>query len=355
MKVMIVDDSIVFRSAIRQALETQEGIEVIASVTNGKQAIDKFQVFKDIDLVILDLEMPVMDGVSTIKEFKRMGIDVGIIVFSAFSQAGAEKTMQALTAGAHDFLPKTNNDEDYEDGNEYIVKNLVPKMLSLHKSRNYKKLNLKKEISSSSPTVKLPDAKIKKMKLEAICIGSSTGGPDALKKLFSMIDQKPNIPIFITQHMPKMFTRQLAEMLDRNSDILNFKEAEDGELVIPNRVYVAPGDYHLTFKNSLEGIKISLNQNNKVNSVRPSVDVMIDSASNNYNLMLNVILTGMGEDGLKSCVSQRNKGNPVLIQDEKSCVVFGMPGALYRANSYDQMGDLEYIASILNKKWGGDL
>lgn len=350
MKVMIADDSIVFRSALRQSLDSVEGIEVVSSVVNGQQAINKLLELPDVDILILDLEMPVMDGLSTIHAIKEKKIDVGIIVFSSFSQAGAQRTLEALTAGAHDFLPKTDNDAGYEDGNEYIEKCLVPKILDIFKSRT-KKSVVTKSVLESTPAKKLTEKEICSRKIDIINIGSSTGGPDALKNIFLKWDVSPGVPVLITQHMPRMFTKQLSEMLDRCTEALKVKEAEDNEVVQANYAYVAPGDYHMTFVKEGSVVKIRLNQEDKVNSVRPSVDVMIDSVSKLYPSSINCILTGMGEDGMRSCLQQKLKNNPVLIQSEDSCVVFGMPGAIFRKDAFDYMGNLEELVFILNRKW----
>ena len=337
-----MDDSIVFRSAIRQAIEGQEGIQVVGTAIHGRQAVEKLEVDPSIDALILDLEMPVLDGIGTIKAIRERGWPAKIIVFSAHSQAGAEKTMEALTAGAQDFVPKVGGEDNPDGGIEGLKKTLVPKLLQFKDHKIDVKFEQPKEIDTT---------KIENFRPDVIHMGSSTGGPEALKKFFSSWTVKPGVPVLLTQHMPPLFTRQLAALLDRVCPALSVKEAEHGEVILVDHVYVAPGDFHMEVVELGGSKKIVLNQNEKVNSVRPAVDVMIDSSAKHFPKSLNVILTGMGEDGMRSCKKLKAAGNPILIQDEESCVVFGMPGAIARERLEDYVGNLDQLVNLLNKRW----
>lgn len=349
MKVLVVDDSIVFRSAIRQAIDGNEGIEVVATALHGQQAIDILKEKKDIDLVTIDLEMPVLDGISTIRELRRLGLNLPVIVFSAYSQAGAEKTMEALTAGAQDFLPKVSEDDSGgENAIDTLRKTLLPKLVQFKGMINQQVVNQPK---AEPVAVAAPKIEFNSFRPDVIHIGSSTGGPEALKLLFSQWTVKPGVPVLLTQHMPPLFTRQMANLLNRICPALTIKEAEQGEAILNDHVYVAPGDFHMEVKREADVNCISLTQTEKVNSVRPAVDVMIDSSDLVYKKSINVILTGMGEDGLAACRKQKLKSNPILIQDKDSCVVFGMPGAIARADLQDYMGNINEIMKVINKRW----
>ncbi|MFK8138206.1 MAG: chemotaxis-specific protein-glutamate methyltransferase CheB [Bdellovibrionales bacterium] len=345
MKVLVVDDSIVFRSGIRQAIDGQDGIEVVSTAIHGEQALEKVNQM-DVDLITLDLEMPVLDGISTLKRLRDAGNKTPVIVFSAHSQAGAEKTIEALSAGAQDFLAKRVDSDDPDvDSIESIRKILVPKIIQFHNS-----------IEEIKPvlTPKKPVATVKKkinmnsFMPHAICIGSSTGGPEALKKLFTNWKEKPNVPIFIVQHMPPLFTSHLASMLNSVSPF-EVVEAAEGMEVLRNVVYLAPGDYHMEIIKNGDGKFIKLNQNPKVKSVRPAVDVTFLSANDVYAEILGIVLTGMGEDGLDGARKFNESSNPIIIQNEESCIVFGMPGAIFRESLFDFSGDVPEIANYLNK------
>lgn len=349
MKVLVVDDSIVFRSAIRQAIDGQEGIEVVGTALHGQQALEKLKSNPDIDLITIDLEMPVLDGISTIREIRKLGLKLPIVVFSAYSQAGAEKTMEALTAGAQDFLPKISDDDSAGDNAiETLRKTLLPK---LKQFKGMLKIKVQAQPAVASAARPMPQVKLDGFRPDVIHIGSSTGGPEALKLLFSQWTVKPGVPVLLTQHMPPLFTKQMANLLNRICPALSVKEAEHGEIILNDHVYVAPGDFHMEVRREAESNCISLTQTPKVNSVRPAVDVMIDSSDLIYNKSINVILTGMGEDGLAACKKQNNKSNPILIQDKDSCVVFGMPGAIARAELQDYMGNIDEIIQLINKRW----
>lgn len=351
MNVLIVDDSIVFRSAIRQAIDGVDGINVVSTAIHGGQALEKLQNFS-VDAIVIDLEMPVLDGISTIKEIRKTDKNISIIVFSALSQAGASKTLEALSAGAQDFLAKNLSEDPDANGIDEIRSQLVPKIKQFEEASRLRNEALerqapKKVASGHSMSVD----KINSFKPDAICIGSSTGGPEALKNLFSKVTQSPNVPVFVTQHMPPMFTKQLANMLNQQTYALTVKEAEEGDIVQDNFAYIAPGDFHMCIVKNEGENRIQLTQTEKVNSVRPAVDVMMNSAAVLYPKMINFILTGMGEDGLTACRNQKELGNPVLIQSEESCVVFGMPGAISREGIQDLVGDIDYLSNFLSKKW----
>lgn len=328
MKILVVDDSLVFRSAIVSAISTEPKLEVIRSLVNGKLAIDFLRSNSDIDLITLDMEMPVMDGMETIREIRKFNANIVIIVFSSYTQKGAEKTLEALSAGANDFVTKPENlGSSADESIKSIREELIPKILAFReKLANPFIKNTHEQNAIISPEKASFDLKLN-YSPGLILIGSSTGGPEALSTLFKSINKNISVPILIVQHMPPIFTQKLAEMLSKYSPV-KVVEAKDGDRLLPGVAYVAPGDYHMTVERDMT---LKLNQNEKVCFVRPSVDVLFDSVFLNLNLKtLVIILTGMGDDGAAGAVKLAQKGHDVFVQSKESSVVWGMPGSTKR-------------------------
>lgn len=353
MKVFVIDDSAMYRRAITEALR-DPAIEVVGSAINGKMALDRLKNMPDVDLVTCDMEMPEMNGLEFIEQFRAINRTCKILVFSSLSERGAKITIDALLAGANDFLPKSfGKTEKAQDPVAALRENLLPKVLQF---RNIvPSAKAQPEAKVVAPINKKPGAVFEKnagfvVRPDVVCIGSSTGGPDALKALLTDIAPGFPVPILIAQHMPAMFTKELAKLLDRTCP-LTVKEAEEGEEVKPGFVYIAPGDYHMRVR-SLGGQKVLvMDQGEKVNFVRPAVDLLFNSVSDVYGKRtLALILTGMGQDGLDGVRYMKEQHNiPVIIQDKASCVVFGMPGAIHEHDLYDQMLPLNQIAGFINK------
>jgi two-component system chemotaxis response regulator CheB len=338
-KVLIVDDSVVFRSQIRAALESASWIQVIGASANGRIALEKLKG-TPADLLILDLEMPEMNGIETLKELKRLGIKTKVIVFSSVSKRGAQITLEALDLGAVDFATKPDGQMNLGNAvgaTEILRELLLPKIEGLFQP----KTPTKKQQSSAS----LPPWEI--LKPKAIVIGSSTGGPTALEKIFSQIKGPISCPIFIVQHMPPVFTASLAQRISKLCGV-PADEGKDGEEIVNNRIYVAPGNFHMQVINKDGMPHISLNQERQECSVRPAVDQLFRSVAKLYpKKCVGFVLTGMGKDGYEGGLKLREAGNPLVIQNKESCVVFGMPGALYDANAFDDIQSLEEITSTL--------
>ncbi len=338
-KILITDDSIVYRSAITQALSTSKLELEITTASNGKICLTKFQNSK-FDLVITDLEMPEMNGIEVIKSIRETNKSVPIIVYSSLTLKGAEKTFEALAAGATDFSTKVENVGDIDEGIKKIQMELLPKVEGILRGFQAKQ---KKEFSPS----KLNDLILTTFRPSLIAIGSSTGGPEALKNIFRNINCEIKVPLVIVQHMPKLFTKKLAEDLDKLTPI-KFKEAEENEILVPNTAYIAPGDFHMTIKDVAGKKVVKLNQEEKVCFVRPSVDVLYDSIAPLYpGKILSFILTGMGSDGMNGSQTLRQKDCPVIIQDRESSVVWGMPGAIAEKNIQTNIMSLKDIAQTI--------
>ncbi|MCB9061968.1 MAG: chemotaxis-specific protein-glutamate methyltransferase CheB [Halobacteriovoraceae bacterium] len=351
MNILIVDDSIVFRSAISKALEGEENINVVNAVPNGKIAIDYLKQNSEIDLVTLDLEMPVMDGMETLKVLRSFNRDVNVILFSSLTVRGAEKTIEALALGADDFVAKIEGKGDIEDSITMIRNELVPRIKALN-SRKVKRSVIdkniyeKKNAEKDSEIFTMPEFLIKP---KLLCIGASTGGPEALASIFRGIDTRLSIPILLVQHMPPYFTAKLAESLNKLTPV-EIREAKMGEYLEPGVCYLAPGDYHMKLLKDGRNYKIVLNQGEKVCHVRPSVDVTFKSVADCFDgQVLSIVLTGMGDDGAEGSKALAKKDTYIFIQDKHTSIVWGMPGAVDRANVGAKIIPLDKINELLLK------
>jgi two-component system chemotaxis response regulator CheB len=358
--VLIVDDSVVFRMAISAALKEIEWVSVAGAVSNGQLAVEALKKDSTISLVTLDLEMPVMDGIETIKKIREFNKTVPIIIFSSVSHHGAEKTLQALSLGANDFVTKQESGgaASIDSSLEMIRNSLLPKV---HAFRNIVKptepiVETPKVVDKPNPVVS-PANTLNKSSVEdflrsmtikpkLIIIGCSTGGPEALKTIFMNIKSKATVPMLLVQHMPPIFTEKLAQRLDEVCEPIKVSEAKAGDPVVAGTCLIAPGDYHMTYS---ETNVVRLNQEEKICFVRPAVDALVDSVAEKFNgKVLTFILTGMGADGAESCVRLANKGDYLAIQDEESAVVWGMAGALKDKVPGVSQFKLEEIAEIIN-------
>lgn len=340
MKIVVVDDSIVFRSAIVSAISSDTDIEVVRSFINGKVALDYLVNHPEVDLVTLDMEMPVLDGMETIKEIRKFNKNIVIIAFSSHTQKGAEKTIEALNAGANDFVTKPENlGLSADESINSIKAELLPKILAFRNKAKVQPIEVLKSDLVSPQSLQLAE------KPKLILIGSSTGGPEALSKIFKSFSGPINVPILIVQHMPPLFTQKLAESLSKLSTVQVF-EAKEGDKLKPGVCYIAPGDYHMVLNDKKE---ISLNQADKVCFVRPAVDVLFQSVAKNFSgKILSIVLTGMGEDGAVGAKSLEEKGANIFVQDKDSSVVWGMPGAVKKSVSKSKIISLDDIGTLIS-------
>ena len=352
-KVLIVDDSVIYRSQIKAALIQMPWIEVMGAASNGKIALEKLEQIP-VDLVILDLEMPEIDGIQTLKEIKRRGFHCKVLVFSSASKSGTEITFEALRNGASDFIPKPNGtsleqrDLEQSTGPSEIIHQLLkPRILAIFPELyQSKKITVAESESKTAPYAKtIWDL----FKPKVVVIGSSTGGPTVLEKIFSELTSPLSCPILITQHMPPIFTATLAERIGKLSGIKTY-EAHDGQ-ILENAIYVAPGNFHMTLTGEKGALRIQLDQGPLVNSVRPAVDPLFESASKIFKEQcLGIVLTGMGADGRVGSEKIKQLGGTVIIQNEASCIVFGMPGAVYLAQAFDKIMNPDEIICALTEK-----
>jgi two-component system chemotaxis response regulator CheB len=348
-RVLIADDSVVYRSQIKAALSNSPFIEVVGAASNGRFAIERL-LQAPVDLLILDLEMPEMDGIETLTEIRKRGFGCKVLVFSSSSKRGAEATMKALRLGASDFIPKPSGTGSPDpaspaDPSEKIRALLIPKIEALFPTSELKQAPAQAKADLSFPKV-IWDL----VSPQIVVIGSSTGGPAVLEEIFSRLAPPLKCPIVIAQHMPPIFTATLAERLGLASGI-PAQEATHGTVLKKDQIYLAPGDFHLRLTGTPQEIVAQLDQGPQINWVRPAVDPLFESASAIFkNRCLAFVLTGMGSDGKVGAEVIKRSGGAVVIQSEKSCTVFGMPGAVHAANAYDRIADPAEIANLLTEK-----
>lgn len=353
-KVMLVDDSAIVRGLIRRLLDTESDVEVTATAGNGEIAVAMLKRNPDIDVIVLDIEMPVMDGLTAIPLLLEVKPDVKIVMASTLTERNADISLQALAAGATDYIPKPSSGAGLSTADDF-KRELAEKIHSLaparRKPRPAQPVSDVSSVARPARPTSLQTGKIQAP--AAIAIGSSTGGPQALTHLLEGLDSNTGLPIFITQHMPATFTTLLAKHLTRDTGH-NVVEATDRQAVESDTVYLAPGDYHLVVEGRREAPVIRLTQDPKVNFCRPSVDPMLDSLVKLYGgAVLTIILTGMGRDGRDGCQGVVDAGGTVLAQDEASSVVWGMPGAVSDAGLCRQVLDIGAIAPAIQKILNG--
>jgi two-component system chemotaxis response regulator CheB len=348
-RVLIVDDSIVFRSQLKACLEEQPGITVVGSAANGKIAIEKLEQI-DCNVVILDMEMPEMNGLEFLIEKAKRGLPQWVIVFAAPTKEGSLQVFQALKAGASDFVAKPSSTNSLEEALEGIRSELLPKILQF--KRRHATVDQRERpaqvappyATGPQPSPRYPKISIEYFRPKVVAIAASTGGPAALERIFSGLKgTSPSIPILICQHMPPVFTDGLARRLEVVSGI-PAAEGRPGEVLAPGKIYVAPGDFHMSLVRApdLPSPIIKLDQGPKRNSVRPAADPLFESVAREYGKQaIGLVLTGMGEDAREGALAIKRAGGAIMIQDKDSSVVWGMPGAIYDVGCYDQIETLE--------------
>ncbi len=343
-RVMLCDDSAVARGALARLLARDPAIRVVAQVADGRKAVDTLAAMPSADrpeVVLLDLEMPVMDGLTALPQILRAAPGSAVIVASALSQRGASATMAALRAGAVDYVPKPTAAQggmaDPRFGEELRAK-VTGWARVRRKPAMRAALPARPQLAAMPRRAPAP---------RAIAIGSSTGGPQALGVLVGALTRPPPVPVLVVQHMPAGFTALLADHLNRLGR-LPCAEAKDGEALLPGRLYLAPGNRHLLVREAQGALVAQLSDGPPENFCRPAVDPLLRSlVAACAGRLVAAILTGMGQDGLEGCRALSRAGGAVLAQDEASSVVWGMPGAVARAGLAGALVPPEEIAARL--------
>jgi two-component system chemotaxis response regulator CheB len=348
LRVLVVDDSVVIRRLVRHALEEDPQIEVVGAAANGSIALRMIAANKP-DAVTLDIEMPEMNGLETLKEIRRLYPELIVIMFSTLSQRGAAVTLEALTLGANDYVSKAANIGSLDQSMASLRQELLPKLKQFFTFGGAElAASLPVPVNARPPS--LTASHSAKVQYKAVVVGVSTGGPNALAELIPMLPANFRLPVLVVQHMPPLFTGILAERLQKLTS-LRVVEANDGALIENGCVYIAPGNFHMRVARRGVNEILTLDQEAFENSCRPAVDVLFRSAANLYGgAVIGVIMTGMGQDGLRGIAQLRSKGAYVIAQDEPSSVVWGMPGAVVRAGLADTVLDLNSIVPEVQRR-----
>src|SRR5580658_2059888 len=346
-RILIVDDSAVMRSLLRSVISSDPGLTVAGTAADGTSALSSIHLIPP-DLVLLDVEMPVMDGLVTLREMRRRGYRMPVIMCSSLTQSGAKVTIEALASGASDYVAKPVGHSSREQAMATLAQELLPKIHALAGRASSQPA----ATPSARAVIAIPQAPPVSQPITAVpsvvAIGVSTGGPAALDVLLPALPPAFPLPILIVQHMPEVFTRLLAERLNQKC-ALQVSEASEGAPVQPGTALIARGGWHMEVISAARSgapPTIHINQDPLENHCRPAVDVLLRSAVRVYGSgVLAVILTGMGSDGLAGCRIIRGQGGSVIAQDQPTSTVWGMPGAVAQASLAHRVLPLGSIAA----------
>jgi two-component system chemotaxis response regulator CheB len=344
-RVLVVDDSAVIRRMLGDILTADPDIELAGTAANATLALAKIQQERP-DVVTLDVEMPDVSGLELLVQIRKLDPRLPVIMFSSLTQRAAATTLEALSLGATDYVTKPSGTGSREASIEMVRAQLLPKIKALARRGTAPRT----AVAATEKPYKPANPARKRERVDLVAIGSSTGGPNALAELFRGIPANFPVPIVVVQHMPPVFTALLAQRLTSTCP-LTFHEARDGERLVPGHVWIAPGDFHMPIRRDGTAMKIGLNQQASENSCRPSVDVLFRSvAAVNSANTLAVMLTGMGSDGLQGCELIHAAGGQIVVQDEASSVVWGMPGFVAKAGLADRVLPLTEMAGEMMQR-----
>jgi two-component system chemotaxis response regulator CheB len=345
-RVLVVDDSVVIRRLVANSLELDPALELVGTASNGLIGMQRIEQLNP-DVVTLDIEMPEMDGLEMLRRIRHNFPRLRVIMFSTLTERGAQKTLEALTLGADDYVAKISNQGSIDCSVARLREEMIPKIKQFFRLPEPSHGSAASETShaSSAPSAARDKPGFLKMNVrpKVVVIGVSTGGPTALGAILPALPADFALPILIVQHMPPLFTRLLAERINATCK-LPAEEATQDSPVGPGKILIAPGDFHMKLASNGNGIRVVLDQGPRLNSCRPAVDALFTSAAEVYGgAVLAVILTGMGQDGLRGAGILKALGATVLAQDEASSVVWGMPGAVVDAGLADRVLPLEGV------------
>lgn len=338
-KVLIVDDSSFFRKRLTEIIDADPRLEVVATAANGQEAIDQFQLVRP-DVVTMDLEMPVMDGITAMRKLKALR-QTPILMLSTWTTEGAKTTLDALDAGATDFLPKRFEDlsSDRGEAQQKLCQRIYQLASGFHAS-------LEKPLQPKTAPV-TPRSRENTIKPALVAIGTSTGGPIALQKVLTQLPANFPAPILMVQHMPATFTPSFAERLDAQCQI-HVKQAEHGEAAQAGTAYLAPGGQQMLLKGRPGRFYLHIEEGDASQTYKPCVDLTFNSIARICPAeTLAVILTGMGSDGRDGCQTIKQLGGTIWAQDQQSSTIYGMPMAVAKAGLADKILDVSDIGRQL--------
>lgn len=367
LRVLVIDDTIVYRKIVSDVLGEIPGVQVVGTASNGKIALTKIKSLKP-HLITLDIEMPEMNGLQVLEALRRERLDVETIMLSTLTVQGGEMTIKALELGAFDFIPKPQSGTMSENLNAIkgVLTPIITTLLKKLETRNRIRERVRAGRPAESPKPrapsflkekpKAPAAPVKpgrpfRSKSEIVAIGISTGGPNALARMMPMLPGDINVPIVIVQHMPPLFTQSLANSLNAKCKI-EVREAKHGDILTPNVALIAPGGKQMRIAAHADGKNrvVQITDDPPVNSCKPSADYLFVSVASHYvGRSTGVIMTGMGSDGSRGLKLMRENGAYIIAQDEETCTVFGMPKDPIESNIVDSIAPLDRIAQDIIK------
>ena len=350
-RVLIVDDSVTIRKLVSDLVAAQPDLEVAGVAANGRIALAKIpQVCPDV--LTLDVEMPELDGLQTLAELRKTHPRLPVIMFSSLTERAAAATLEALALGANDYVAKPSGASGLAGALDRVREELLPKLRHFG-ATSMPPVGAGAELLGVTSRRPLPSLSVRRGSgVDVIALGCSTGGPNALSQVFARLPPDLPVPILITQHMPPIFTKLLADRLTANSQ-LKVHEARDGDVLVAGQAWLAPGEFHLGLERVAGQVRVRLNQEPPENSCRPSVDVMLRAVASVYGgRVLGVIMTGMGQDGLRGCQALHDLGAEVIVQDEASSVVWGMPGLVARAGLANAVLPLDGVTDEIIRRAG---
>lgn len=346
-RILVVDDSVLVRRMLSNVLSDDPELEVVGVAANGRIALAKIPQVNP-DLIVLDVEMPEMDGLETLGAIRKTYPKLPVIMFSALTERGASITLDAIALGATDYVTKPANTSSKEAALQYLRQQLIGKIKVFCRRGGDRPRTVRPplpKVPARGP-VRGPE------RVDIVAIGVSTGGPNALASLLPALPANFPVPVAIVQHMPPLFTKRLAQRLSQTCQ-LQVAEGFDGAEIRAGQIWLAPGDFHMVVDREGKNVRIRTNKGQPENSCRPAVDVLFRSLANSYGAgTLAVVLTGMGQDGLAGCQCIREAGGQILVQDEASSVVWGMPGMVANAGLADRVLPLHQISSEIIKRSG---
>jgi len=343
-RVLVVDDSVVIRRLVTDVLSAHPQVEVVGIAQNGRVAVEKVAELSP-DAVTMDIEMPEMNGIQAVRALRRTHPRLPIVMFSTLTERGASATLDALAAGASDYVTKPANVGSVAESQQSVREQLIPKLMALCARRRAAGDVVARPAEPPRQATPRPT---RHGPFGVLAIGCSTGGPDALSTVLPHLPGDLAVPVLVVQHMPPLFTRMLAQRLD-GACRLQVVEATEGEPVVPGKVLIAQGGYHLEVRPRSGSMIAHLTEDPPENFCRPAVDVLFRSVCSAYrDRVLAVVLTGMGRDGEQGARLIRSAGGEVFAQDEASSVVWGMPGAVAAAGQADRILPLSQIATELS-------
>ena len=356
-RVLIVDDSVVVRQVISDALKSDPDIEVVAVASNGRVALEKIPECKP-DVITLDLEMPEMDGLTLLDELRKQHSRLPVVVFSTLTERGAKAALDALSRGASDYVCKPTGSRSVQATLERIRAELIPKLHGLvRRDRIAVGSAVKAQMSSPAAAAKGIGGRVANAppeRVDIVLIGVSTGGPSALADVIPHLPRELPVPILVVQHMPPVFTQVLAQRLAGTSS-LKVREAVNRDRLEAGTVYIAPGDYHMRVAGSAREGWIALDQQAAENGCRPAVDALFQSAAPIFGKnVLAMVLTGIGHDGTKGAQHVRRLGGTVWAQDEQTSTAWGMPSSVIEAGAAQRVLPLsQFSKAIVEAVFGG--